>query len=126
MLAGFLKGVFGTRHDREQKRIQPIVDEINEHYARLRSVPEEELRGQTVRFRERIRDVTGDIETRIAALREKKKVTADPAERDGIDEELMGLDGAGGLENELRAAIAEVLDELLPEAFALNHLRGRL
>jgi len=118
MLAGFLKGVFGNRHDREQKRIQPLVDEINEHYARLQSVPEEELRGQTARFRERIREVTGEIEGRISALGEKKKVTADPAERDAIDEELMGLDGLGGLEGELRTATAGVLDELLPEAFA--------
>src|SRR5438105_120357 len=118
MLAGVLKGVFGTRHDREQKRIQPIVDEINEHYARLQSVSEEELRSQTERFRERIREATGEIEARIDALKEKKKTAADPAERDSIDEELMGLDGQGGLEGELRTATADVLDELLPEAFA--------
>ena len=54
-LTGLLSGVFGTRHDRERKRIQPIVDEINEQYARLQTVPEEELRGQTEKFRGRIR-----------------------------------------------------------------------
>jgi preprotein translocase subunit SecA len=118
MLAGFIKGVFGTRHDRERKAIQPIVDEINEHYARLQTVSEEEVRAQTERFRERIREATGDIEGRIAELREKKKVTSDPAERDAIDEELIGVDGQGGLEAELRAATADVLDEILPEAFA--------
>ena len=41
MLTGLLSGVFGTRHERERKRIQPIVDEINEQYARLQSVSEE-------------------------------------------------------------------------------------
>jgi preprotein translocase subunit SecA len=118
MLAGLVKSVFGTRHDRERKAIQPIVDEINEHYARLQTVSEEELRSQTERFRERIREVAGPIETRIAELREKKKVTSDPADRDAIDEELIGVDGQGGLEAELRSATADVLDEILPEAFA--------
>jgi len=47
MLKGVLAGLIGTRHERERKRIQPIVDTINEEYARLQTVPEEELRGQT-------------------------------------------------------------------------------
>ncbi|HEX9085451.1 MAG TPA: preprotein translocase subunit SecA [Gemmatimonadaceae bacterium] len=117
-LSGLLSGVFGTRHDRERKRVQPIVDEINEQYARLQSISEDELRGQTEKFRSRIRERTSDIEMRIAELREKKRITADPADRDAIDNELSGVDGRGGAEAELRTAIAEVLDELLPEAYA--------
>jgi preprotein translocase subunit SecA len=118
MLTGLLSGVFGTRHDRERKRVQPIVDEINEHYARLQTISDEELRGHTEKFRARIGEVTGDIEARIADLRNRKHVAADPAEREEIDNELSGVDGRGGVEAELRTAIADVLDELLPEAFA--------
>ena len=118
MLTGMLSGVFGTRHDRERKRVQPIVDEINEQYARLQTISEDELRGQTEKFRARIRERTSDIETRIAELREKKRITPDPADREAIDNELSGIDGRGGAEAGLRTAIAEVLDELLPEAFA--------
>jgi len=117
-LTAMLSGVFGTRHDRERKRVQPIVDEINEQYARLQTVSEEELRGQTEKFRALIRERTGDIEARIAELREQKRVTADPAAREEIDNELSGVDGRGGAESELRVAVAEVLDEILPEAFA--------
>ncbi len=117
-LTGLLSGVFGTRHDRERKRVQPIVDEINEQYARLQTVSEEELRGQTEKFRARIREVTTGIEARIGDLRDRKRVATDPAEREQIDNELSGVDGRGGVEAELRTAIAEVLDELLPEAFA--------
>ncbi|HEY6089414.1 MAG TPA: hypothetical protein VD771_06450, partial [Gemmatimonadaceae bacterium] len=118
MLTGLLSGVFGTRHDRERKRVQPIVDEINEQYARLQTISEDELRGQTEKFRARIREVTSDIEARIADLRNRKRVAADPAEREQIDNEMSGVDGRGGVEAELRAAVATVLDELLPEAFA--------
>jgi len=117
-LTGLLSGVFGTRHDRERKRVQPIVDEINEHYARLQSVSEEELRGQTEKFRARIREVTSGLEARIAELKESKHQTSDPAARDALDNELSGVDGRGGVEQELREATANVLEELLPEAFA--------
>jgi len=117
-LTGLLSGVFGSRHDRERKRVQPVVDQINEHYARLQTISEEELRGQTEKFRARIREVTSGIEARIAELRDRKRVATDPAEREGIDNELSGVDGRGGVEAELRKAVADVLDELLPEAFA--------
>src|SRR5688500_12158134 len=113
-----LTGVFGTRHDRERKRIQPIVDTINVEYERLQSVSEEELRSQTERFRERIREATGALEARVAELKEQKHDTADSAERERIDLELSGADGRGGVEGELRETTAEILDEILPEAFA--------
>jgi preprotein translocase subunit SecA len=117
-LTGLLSGVFGTRHDRERKRVQPIVDEINEHYARLQTISEEELRGQTAKFRARISEVTSGIEARIAELRNRKRTAVDPIEREDIDNQLSGVDGRGGVEAELRNAIAQVLDELLPEAYA--------
>jgi preprotein translocase subunit SecA len=113
-----LTNVFGTRHDREKKRVQPIVDQINEEYERLQSVSEEELRGQTAKFRAIIAEAAGELEAKIAELKEQKKQTPDAAEREEIDIELGGADGRGGVEGQLRDTIADVLDEILPEAFA--------
>ncbi len=118
MLKGMLTGVFGTRHAREKKRVQPIVDTINEEYERLQSVSDDELRSQTERFRDRIREAIGELESRVAELKEQKRTTSDAQEREEIDLELGGADGQGGAEGELREATAEVLDEILPEAFA--------
>jgi len=118
MFKRVISAVIGTRHDRERKKIQPIVDEINEHYARLQKVSEEELRGQTAKFRAILHDRTHKLEERVASLKEAKRVAADPVERERIDSELSGGDGRGGAESELRDEIAEVLDEILPEAFA--------
>jgi preprotein translocase subunit SecA len=118
MLKGVLGKVFGTRHERERRRIQPIVDEINEHYARLQGVSEEELRGQTAKFRAVIHERTHELEEEVARLKAAKKTTSDTAEREAVDNELSGADGRGGVEAKLRDAIAEVLDEILPEAFA--------
>src|SRR5262245_30493282 len=113
-----LTKVFGSRHDREKRRVQPIIDEVNEHYDRLQSVAEEELRGQTAKFRGIIQERTQALETRIADLKERKRTAADASEREAIDNDLSGADGRGGVEAELRQVTAEVLDEILPEAFA--------
>jgi preprotein translocase subunit SecA len=118
MLKPFLTSIFGTRHDRELKRVQPIVAAINAEYERLHEVSDEELRGQTEKLRGIIRERTAELEAKVVALKELKKQTADPEERDRIDDELSGKDGRGGVEGELRDQIAEVLDEILPEAFA--------
>src|SRR6266487_1839181 len=106
MLKGMLQGVFGTRHERERKRVQPIVDAINEEFERLHSISEDELRGQTEKFRARISEATSGLETRITELKAEKHGTADPVERERIDTELSGVDGRGGVESELRKATA--------------------
>jgi preprotein translocase subunit SecA len=118
MLKRVISAVIGTRHEREGRRIQPIVDAVNEHYARLRAVSEEELRAQTERFRGIVRERTAALEAKIAYLKERKHKATDPSERDAIDAELSGSDGRSGVEKALRDAIVDTLDEILPEAFA--------
>ena len=118
MFNKLIGAVFGSRHERERKRVQPIVDEVNEEYARLQSVSDAELQGQTAKFRAVIESRTAELRGRIDALKESKRIAADPDERSGIDTELGGADGQGGVEAEYRDTLAEVLDELLPEAFA--------
>ena len=118
MFKRVITAVIGTRHERERRKIQPIVDTINEHYARLHDVSDDELRAQTAKFREIIRERTGELEAKVTELKDAKRAAADPAERDRIDQELGGAGGKGGVEGELREETRDVLDELLPEAFA--------
>src|SRR5690242_3767138 len=115
MIKGIINAVVGTRHDRERRKIQPIVDEINAEYERLHDVSDAELRGQTEKLRGIIRERTAELEARVAVLRERKRTATDPADRERIDNELSGSDGRGGADGELRREIAEVLDEILPE-----------
>ena len=105
-------GLFGSRHDREVKKLQPLVDEINGIADRLQSFSEEELKGQTEKFRGIIRDRTQELEDRLAELRETKRHTEDPEERDRLTRDI------NDTEDELKESIQSVLDELLPEAFA--------
>jgi preprotein translocase subunit SecA len=118
MFKRVLTAILGTRHDRDLKRIQPILDSIHEHEARLASATDDDVRGQTAKFRGIIAERTGTLEAQAAELREKKRSAVDAAERERLDNELTGADGSGGVEGELRRTIAETLDEILPEAFA--------
>src|SRR6476661_9383451 len=102
MIKSVITSILGTRHDRERKRLQPIIRAIHEHEERLASVSDEELRAQTTKFRDILRERTGALETRAAELREAKRAATDPADRDRLDTELSGLDGTGGVESEIR------------------------
>lgn len=53
-MANLLTKLFGTKHDRDAKKMQPLVEEINERFASYESLTEDELIGKTTEFRERL------------------------------------------------------------------------
>ena len=64
MFNKLIGAVFGSRHERERKRVQPIVDDVNEEYARLQTVSDAELQGQTAKFRAIIESRTAELRGR--------------------------------------------------------------
>ncbi|MBI5836610.1 MAG: preprotein translocase subunit SecA [Candidatus Eisenbacteria bacterium] len=54
MFSSLLTKLFGTKYDRDVRRIQPIVDEIHRFYAEFESLTEEQLRAKTGEFRARL------------------------------------------------------------------------
>ncbi len=48
--------IFGTKHERDAKNMQPLVDEINRFYAELEKLSEEELKARTDDFRRRLKE----------------------------------------------------------------------
>jgi preprotein translocase subunit SecA len=112
MIKTLMTSVFGTRFDRERKRIQPIVDQIHGHEERLKQLDESELKAQTPRFRERLAARVSALKSELEQVREAKHGCADPAERDELEGRFQDLD------NRYKKELAAGLDELLPEAFA--------
>src|SRR6185503_10327549 len=104
--------IFGTRFNRELKRIQPIVDAIHEHEQRLKDLPESELQAQTAKFRAFIAERTGVLHADVERLKKAKHDCPDPEERANLTEQLRRAEQA--FVTELQAT----LDDLLPEAFA--------
>ena len=112
MLKSLLTKVFGTRFQREVRRIQPLVDAIRHHEAVLTSYSEEQLRGQTAVFRERLAARLGAGKEELERVRQQRHDCPDPAERDRLDERLHQL------ERGYRKDLSALLTEILPEVFA--------
>ena len=54
MIANLLKKIVGTKNERELKRIGPLIEEINSHEQKMHSLSDEELKGMTPFFKERL------------------------------------------------------------------------
>ena len=54
MPKGLMKRLFGDRQDRKIRELEPFVPVINGHFEKLSGLPEEELKGFTRMFRERL------------------------------------------------------------------------
>jgi preprotein translocase subunit SecA len=113
-MLGFLTKVFGSKSERDIKAIQPLVIRINEEYAKLSSLSNDELRAKTVYFKDVISKSLADIDGRIAQL----KVDADSREL-ALAEKTALYDQVDALVKDRDAALEVVLLDLLPEAFAV-------
>jgi len=56
MVLGFLKKIFGTRNDREVKRIQVIVDQINQLEGSIGKLSDDQLLAKTCEFKARLKE----------------------------------------------------------------------
>ena len=112
MLKKAFAKVFGTRFDRELKRIQPIIDRILEIETDLARLSDEQIQAQTGKLSEILDDKLGDVRAALDEKRKAKHECADLAERDVLTDEV------NELEDELKTQTATALDEILPEAFA--------
>jgi preprotein translocase subunit SecA len=56
MLTQFVTKIFGSKHDRDVKKLWPLVNQINEYYESYKSLGEDELRAKTDEFKQRIQD----------------------------------------------------------------------
>src|SRR5687767_4418424 len=50
----FIKKIFGTKNDRELKKLMPLVGRINEIEPSMKKLSDDELRGKTAEFRQRL------------------------------------------------------------------------
>ncbi len=109
----FVQKLFGSKNEKDVKDLLPIVDQINEEYEKLATLSDEELQAKTDEFRARIKEATGAIEDEMTQLREDLKQDLPHDERMTI------FDRLDELQKELLEETKLILDDLLPEAFAV-------
>jgi preprotein translocase subunit SecA len=109
----FLEKIFSPKKDKDVESLWPVVDEINGVYEGLAALSDDELRAKTDEFRGRLHDVIGELEEESKELKERLKEDVPHEEREQI------IDRLGDITKELEEQTKVVLDELLPEAFAV-------
>jgi len=115
-MIGFLSKLLGgSKSDKDVKRIQPVVTEINKEYAKLQSLSNDELRGKTMEFRNRIKEHLSDIDAQIA----EKKAFGESHDQDEIQTREAIYDEVDKLIKRRDEQIEIILEELLPQAFAV-------
>ncbi len=103
MINTLLGKIFGTKNEREVKRLQPRVGAINALEPEIQKLSDDQLRAKTAEFRARIQERLSSI--------------ADEPEAD--------TDRLKEIEAERSQVLKGVLDELLDEAFAVVREAGR-
>jgi preprotein translocase SecA subunit len=107
----WIKKIVGTKNEREIKRIRPYVGQINDLEAAYERLSDADLGAKTQEFKKRITEATSGLERELEEAQAAVS-GADPEERDELKSRVDELD------KELRKKESEILEELLPEAFA--------
>ncbi|MCX6830059.1 MAG: preprotein translocase subunit SecA [candidate division Zixibacteria bacterium] len=55
-MANIITRIFGTKHDRDVKKINPLAEEINGHFEDLSALTEEQLKGKTEELKKRLEE----------------------------------------------------------------------
>jgi preprotein translocase subunit SecA len=109
-----LTKLFGTKSDRDVKILMPYVHKVNEEYAKLKGISDDELRNLSYSLRDQIDAYLKPIDDEIAGIKVQAEATSD-AELDKKDDLFKQIDK---LELERNKKLEEILDTLLPLAFA--------
>ncbi len=113
MLTNIIKKVFGDKNVKALKEIYPIVDEIKAEYEKVKDFSDDQLREKTVEFKAKIEEETAELRNKIEELNEQLKSDNFEGNIDDIHDEIESLN------EELDAKYDEVLNNILPEAFAV-------
>ncbi len=106
--------MLGNKSQRDIKVINPVLDKALAAWEEIKTVSNDELRARTVAFKHRIREHLADKEKEIEDL--KEQLNSDDIE---IDEKENMYGVLDKLEKESYELTQEVLNEILPEAFAV-------
>ncbi len=118
-LTDIIKKIFGSKAERDMKAIRPILDKVLAAYKEIDALDIDALRARTDALKARIREVEAPFEKRIAEIKEEldRDIPISQKEELATESEKLVKD-----EDE---AIEKILEEILPEAFAIMKSTAR-
>ena len=114
ILTGLIKLLFGSKADKDRKEVEPYLNKIKEIYPSIKALSNDELRAHSAALRKRIADFIAEDEASI--IEQKKRLeSADIS----ISEKEKISKNIDTTEKRIDEKIEKILDEILPEAFAI-------
>jgi len=112
--------IFGSKADRDLKQLTPNVDKILREYERIDKLDHDELRLETEKIRQVIRDHIEEDEKAKVALREQlEDVEIEVEKKEALATEV------DKLTKKIDEKIEEILNDVLPAAFAIMKSTAR-
>ena len=112
-IADILKKIFGSKSDRDMKAIRPVLDQILAIYPEIDKLSNDELRAHSQALKDKIAAVEKPFEDRIAEIKLEMEKDIPVEEKEALATE------SDKLVKDEDTAIEEILNQLLPEAFAI-------
>ena len=114
-LVNGIQKLFGNKADKDVKGLEPFVDKINTEFSKLQGLSNDELREKTTSFKKQVNDYLSEIDKKIADLKSEINNTSVHE----IDKREDAYEQIDSLEEERDEKLEEVLNQILPEAFAV-------
>ncbi|MBO7510686.1 MAG: preprotein translocase subunit SecA, partial [Bacteroidales bacterium] len=119
-LTSFFGKLFGTKAQRDYKKLQPTLAAILEEYKTIDALDNDALRAESAKLRELIRERTAADEARMTEIREQME----SPDLD-VKEKVQLANESEKLVKKIDEDIEAILNEILPKAFAIMKSTAR-
>ena len=113
------KKIFGTKAERDLKQLKPMLAKVLEAYETIDKLDNDQLRAKCDELKEKIRTATAADEQRIAQIAAELDTDLPVEQKENLATE------SDKLVKRVDETIEKVLDEILPEAFAIMKSTAR-
>ena len=114
IVSNIIKLLFGSKADKDRKQIEPYVKKITEIYPSIKALTNDELREHSAALMKKIADFIASDEAHIVELKAKLELAETTlSDKEKISKEI------DTTTKRIDEKIEQVLDEILPEAFAI-------
>ncbi|MCR5065290.1 MAG: preprotein translocase subunit SecA [Bacteroidales bacterium] len=114
-MLNFLSKLFGSKSQRDLKEVQPFLDATLKVYPAIKELSNDDLRAKTDEFKKRIQDEIREEEEELAKLKQRIEDEYDMP----VDEKEQIYKRIDELEKDSYEKTQDILNEILPEAFAV-------
>ena len=113
LLNSVLKVFVGDKTKKDLSKILPLVDQINSFFNAYKDISNDELRNKTLSFKNKLNNQLKGVKDQIQALKSKIEEIEDLDQKENLYQQI------DDLTTESEKIIAQTLEEILPEAFAV-------